>query len=483
MNCPVSHWKERCRYLDELDASELGPSLSYVDYRVDDLRRRSLLVREEFDALLAGGRMHRSPDIVGHSLGHRMVMPSVVRKHLEQLLCLQGDAQVSLGRLNQDEMAIRRYHEDPVLRLWMMRQLHRLGLLRFPKSWCWRVDRNAAEYDQRFGFRTIDLLYEFTGMDEDVNGPRVLLEWGAGSGNFKSEVERELGNEYVCFAVSDAIYIPPEKLAARLLNMQLLAADIGAHEVFDAAAFAEFATLVTLQQAGTCDTDVPRMDDEVMADIDANLKAFVHHLKRKAGLLATTESVRDPGGVVREGQLVYPVRKAKASVPYLVDACEAFARDPGRYLPLEHMDAVLAAVPAHIPGMLPASFEHVPGKLASSSVNASLAVRSTEYVPAETYVEFQADVARILHPQGIAIDDSVRRNHGAGHRLAELRDIEQRIGFPLHVIFGPGQPGEDRHGEPVPHAFVMTRDPRKITLIESSLFDGYLMRPLSAMPA
>jgi hypothetical protein len=406
-------------------------------------------------------------------IGRELVLPAILDHHVHQMLALQRDEPVSLRAMGHREAALRAHYRDEHLRDAMLHTLLARDLLRFPHDWYWRVDREARDYDERFGFSSMTLLDAYDTADGEQ--PRIVMEWGAGSGRFKQQIEHAYGSAFRCFALSDAAYVAPQALTRTLIDFPALARSLGDDDI-DEETVAYALALVTLQDPSSMDTDEPKWDSEVEQDLAYDLSLFAYHLHRKAPLLKNAGSLRDPAGAMHGGKIAYPARLSKARCSSVLRACLAIAERPDAFILADTPGLVLSHMPVHVPSMLFGDFSNV-DHLASDEIDASFAVRGPVFLAPGAYADFQTHVWRTLSAQGCAVDDSVRSNFGIGDRIAELLEVQRRIQSPLWLIKGPGQQTEEG-GSAVPKAFVMAKDPAKVELIRSSLFDGHSLHPL-----
>ncbi len=365
-----------------------------------------------------------------------------------------------------------------------LKLLQRMGHLQPIPEIHWRVDRSLDEYRRRFGFSVIDFLKAHA-----VNGKKkVLLEFGPGNGLAKRErsAAAEVTDSYQDFAIADTLYYSLGEVCTRMLNAQELAAEIGEPLTpEDLRVLGDFLYKVTVIADGETGADHFAYDETIRRDIQHDVNALTRHYDRIQQKLAVADSVpttissRD-----RQGTVIYPYKVRLADQSTAVQkAIAALRHDMTKYLSPEAREGNLfSCIDAYPDGVLVGDFSNVQ-VLPADSIDVAFGVRSTVYKRGEEYVSFLQDVAQRLREDGIYIDDSFRDSDGFRYRFAEVAKAldDMDVAVPVHVILGPGFPGEDFRKNDVPLALVIGKQADHSAEIRGMLGKGFSIVPFSKL--
>ncbi len=344
----------------------------------------------------------------------------------------------------------------------------------------WRVDRDASEYDRRFGFDVRKFLKDFNPEKDE----KVLLEFGPGNGTFR--VERgEAVPGYEDFAICNCLYYPLNTLIGNLIDFEKIESRVGPLNNEERDVLADFLYKILVIKPGQAALDRFEYDLAVVNDLASDINTIKTHLLKKAMLLGftdkvpTTISTRDENGGV-----IYPYKVHKPESAAFRMACELLSGEMEDFLVDDFQEIdVYDKVPAYAPGTLVSDFKDVKN-LRADQVDVSLGVRSTVYLRDDDYIDFLEQMYQKLRFQGVHVDDSVRDNDGWYYRLAELQEVQKRTGASLKVVMGPGFEGEDFNQQGVvPLALVMTRDQSKVDYIAKNLDEGFELYDLDQLIA
>lgn len=390
--------------------------------------------------------------------------------HFARRLAFCGSARQ--GTVLQDHKGAERFlrgGNGPVARRAVLRQLADMDRLGPIPEIFWKVDRTGLEYEQRFGLPLEDLLRLWSpGQGED---PATLLEFGQGNGTAKRERELRLGDRYMHLGLCRELLWPVAPLVRRLVDTDDLS-----EEETRYLADALHQILVTTEDGMTGDR--PVYDPQAQALLRKDPENIRRLLREKGHRLAGTDSVFEQTGVPDgKGGVAYPHRTPAPDTAAYRALCDRFAADPDALL---RDGDVRDMLPVHPAGTLIGDFTCVEN-WEDGQIDVALGVRSTQYLQGEEYERFMRAMARKLTEDGIYLDDNPRENHGAYYRIAALLRIQRAVGFPLHVLTGDGQPGEDSRPRGIPAAVVMTRCPRKREDIACRLRPGFALRTLDEL--
>ena len=326
----------------------------------------------------------------------------------------------------------------------------------------WRVDRSTEEYNARFGFDVKAFLEHFS----DPHRKQVILEFGPGNGTFR-EQRSGVSSNYLDFALSDRLYYPINTLIQRLIDFDVL--EIPLHEN-QKTILADFLYKILVIKPGQASESSFEYDQDVLRRIQEDPSTIIQLLKSKAHLLRATQAVPAGGNVVGQS-VTYENKIHRPSDEAFSRACDLISNQPEKYF--KTSDNVYDLMPAYPPGTIISDFNGIE-KLSDGQLDVAVGVRSTVYKQGEDYIKFMTDMSNKVANDGFYIDDNVRENFGSNYRLRELREIQQRTNYPLHLILGPGMKNEDfNEGQPVPLAVVMSRSQDKLSYVRSHLQEGY----------
>lgn len=352
----------------------------------------------------------------------------------------------------------------------------------------WRVDRNLAEYERRFGFDLVSMLTALR--EENKKKTLVELEFGPGSGISRAERTARGANErYLDIGIADTLYYPLNSLIGEMIDWPALEKTIKQRlTIEDKNLLTDmlYKTIMiadneiekdqfayALERIGRITRD-PNALRGIMQEIAPQLKNLT--------IMPDTVSTRDANGTV-----VYPYKinlEAKNKTKTLsavdqknaagrsiafVSAKAALSSDIDSYIKKDQPGKdVYDSIPSYPTGMMIGDFSQIK-KLASNQIDVAIGVRSTVYKKEGEYVDFVYTLADKLSDGGVFIDDSVRDNDGYYYRLAELLSVKETLrqernggvvdfDINMKLILGPGFPGEDYRQDEVPLAVVMSKN-------------------------
>jgi hypothetical protein len=374
----------------------------------------------------------------------------------------------------------------PDARRAILRLLQRAGHMRPARHFCYETSRNDEQYSQRLGFSFRDLVR----FSEKPERKKVLLELGQGSGACM-DGRRPYARTYMQVGCCDVLQYTVRDLLLSAIDREALrqgiARQLGRPDWQAGAEFwrqlCTFAAKVLVIRAGGSDQAEVPFDEEVLASLAVDANALVEILRLKSPLLAQTDVVPASEGRPHPelpGEFVYPRRDRKPSDPAFHAACDLLADDSASYLIVgPGKKDVLDVLPVYPCGTILGDFRDIIPRLRPGQVQVAVGIRSTQALDGDEYVEFMSGMTRLLTEgdtddlQGIYVDDNARKNYGAHYPLEELREVERRTGFPLHVIRGRGpEPWESD----VPVAVIATRSGAKLQFIADTLRPGFHMQ-------
>jgi hypothetical protein len=376
--------------------------------------------------------------------------------------------------------------QRPDARRAMLRLLQREGHLRPARHFCYETSRNDEQYSERLGF-SFPGLVRFSAKSPHK---QVLLELGQGSGACM-DGRLPYARTYMQVGCCDVLQYTVRDLLLAAIDREALrqgiAARLGRPDWQASPEFwrrlCTYAAKVLVIRPGGTDRAEVSFDEDVLASLAADANALVEIVRLKSPLLATTDVVPASEGTPHPetpGEFVYPRQDRKPSEPAFHAACDLLTRDAASYLTVgPGKQDVLDVLPVYPCGTILGDFRDITRHLRPGQVHVAVGIRSTQALDGDEYMQFMSGMTRLLTEgdtddrQGIYVDDNARKNYGRYYPLEELREVERRTGFPLHVIRGRGpEPWEDD----VPVAVIATRSGAKLQFIAETLRPGFRMQ-------